>query len=147
MGFKGICVVDDNEEKRHDILRVMCGLSLTNNVHSFCCVHELLGFMQKRVEPSEAGDWLIMLDMQMPMMLNSPVLLDGGFETMEELRRMNRVSPVIVVSSEGIDEERARMYAGYLGAVRYHFRNTRQLSDDVREILGQHAFLPPKDAD
>lgn len=122
--IKNIVIIDDNDYKRLGVREYLesifpdanfieCGFI---NEGLRCIALENYGEIKKN--PSE---WLVVSDMMMPRREDSMICQDGGFDVLAEMSRRHIKCPVIIVSSEKIDVDKAaNLYDNFLGFVKYN---------------------------
>ncbi len=78
----------------------------------------------------------------MPREAGGRILADCGSLVMDTLWDLKKMCPVIVVSSEKIDEKRARLlYKHYLGCVEYKAYLLSKLYSEIRNLLIKNGYL------
>lgn len=145
-----ICVVDDLEPKREDLLRAVRGLFpevADTETYTFGCVSDVLWFACRerlaeiRVHPEE---WLMVIDMRMPLSCGAVIESHGGYDILSEFSHSDLKCPVIVASSEPVDETSVREeYRGIIGVVRYQMWPSSE--EAFRKILMKAGYLCPGD--
>lgn len=141
-----ICVVDDSESKREDLLdaaRKLFPSVAGSETYSFDCVSDILCFTchehvdEIRAHPEE---WLMIVDMQMPASRGLRIETHGGYDVMNEFQRLELQCPVVIASSEPINEEHAQqVYEKFVGFVRYRVWCSSEAA--LREVLAKAGYL------
>ncbi len=134
--FKNVCVVDDYRYKRGRIISYMQDFFPAAAIHSFQYAGDFLAFMRERskVIAKNPAEWLIVLDMQMPMFKGDEPDGECGYKVLTALQEMRCECPVITASSDVVDYERGkREYDNYHGGIWYD--SCSDMTEDFRSVL------------
>lgn len=119
--IKNVLIIDDSSYKLDTIKEHVEALLDDPTVITRNCIgaglhvtHDMYDDIRKN--PKE---WLIITDMQMPFYEHERIERDGGLRILDELDRRDFECPVIIASSEEIEDRIAsRHYAHYIGSVK-----------------------------
>ena len=144
--MKFIFVVDDNDYKRNSIVASLKRLYPEAHVLDFRYANEFLRDIrdqEKRDVPKDSQEYLVITDMMMPFLQGGDIKSDAGYHVLKRLDYWEYTWPVIVVSSEDIDEDMARRcYKHYVGFLLYHYGWDHD--EDFRRIIGSHLMSDRK---
>lgn len=136
-----IFIVDDNPGKLADLSKSAKQLFPQAEVEEFTYANGLLCAVLDARDAIKADpeEYLMIVDMQLPPYTGGRINPEGGFEILAELQRLDLRCPIVVASSESIDEHRAvETYEFYQGFVRYRVYVTPTAA--LREVLAE--YLP-----
>lgn len=136
--MKHVFVVDDNPNKLEDLENSVTELFPEAEISAFECMldfeHAICHTFASKISQSP-GEYLMVLDMQMPFKRDGRINADAGFELLNILFRHDLKCPAIIASSEEIDEETAeKIYEHYKGFVRYD--SSHDMTSAIAEVLG-----------
>lgn len=143
-----IVIIDDAEYKQNSIAFDMHKLFPDAQLHLFDSSNPAMRYLilDHKQEISENPDeWLIMLDMQMPLNPGGEIEMKCGVEVLYNLRRLaNQKVDVIMVSSDRVNDDSLRsIYKGYIGHVT--FNSSVYMLPLYEELLNQEPALLVKD--
>jgi len=140
--FKNIVIVDDSYYKRKAILEASRGLCPDAKIDAFRYGNEFLSFVcREHLEEikDSPNDWLLLLDMQLPMSMHNRIEIDGGCQILDNLSTCQLESPVVVISSEGVDDNQAKeTYEHFVGSIitrPYAYRIYEMMKGMLRDYI------------
>ena len=121
--IRNIVIIDDSETKAECVRGVLesiidihiCGQRSTVNTGIAMLVD-----LQDDVV-TNPNEWLVVVDMQMPMYHGAPVSTEAGFRLLREMTCMALTCPAVIVSSKAVDNAKAlKFYSSYRGSIMFH---------------------------
>lgn len=135
--MKLIIIVDDRKEKQEAIRDLILSIYPDTPLLKFDSVAPAMECVRStyidKINENPL-DYLIISDMQMPMASGGQVLTDGGIKFLKRLQNIGCNCPVIVVSSEPVNEVACKeAYSEYAGQVLHSFYRTS--TSDYKVLL------------
>lgn len=147
--LKVIYVVDDQPEKRRDIIKVAERLFPECEIRSFACAGDFIEHLKGLENPvEESKERLVLSDMQMPIEAGKPKQADGGLWLLEKMGHSGEFGPsglhcpTIIISSTPPDQGEAKSrYSNYLAAAGYCCWDLLRMERDLRVFLEGGGYL------
>lgn len=120
-----ICfIIDDNDIKRKYIENNIMQVFPETDTMNFSVVSDFIRYMERygiKAVSENPSDYLILTDMVMPLDHYKPVNENAGYVLLTQMNALSVKCPVIVVSSDSINADRAKeCYPYYAGFVLYY---------------------------
>lgn len=117
-----IIIIDDSEYKMENICEYMKAIYPDAEIWKACCTREGLVLIARelRNEINEnPEEFLIVTDMVMPFYKDEEWDRNAGYDILMECKRLRFKCPIIIASSEEVDDERMKKeYPFYIGSVK-----------------------------
>lgn len=140
--MKRILIVDDNATKLENLAQSAERLFPEAKVETHDCQTTFLRAIRNEYWEEvlrKPEEYLLIIDMQMPMFWHGPIDVEGGYDTLVWLSQSGVQCPAIIASSEVIDEDRAKeSYDNYRGFV--HYSAWCSPTSAMKEVLAE--YLP-----
>ena len=111
-----VLIIDDTKTKTETIVNYLNKLNITDVTTRNCRNDGLRGLMEQAKTGREYD--LLILDMMFPIVRNSRIIPDAGIRVLEEIERRKWKIPVIMCSSEKIDD--LSQYKNIIGNIIYN---------------------------
>lgn len=138
-----ICfIIDDNDIKRKCIEDNITQVFPEADTMNFSVVSDFVRYMERygiKAVSESPNDYIILTDMIMPLDHYKPVNENAGYVLLTQMDALGVKCPVIVVSSDSINADRAKeCYSYYAGFVLY-YRNEIK-SYKYTDVINKYLF-------
>lgn len=141
--MKRIFIADDSPNKLEDLVKSVRRLFPEVEISTFDCLGDFqrsVCHMREDDILREPDEYLMIFDMQMPFERDERIGAAAGIEALNILFRSDMQCPAVIVSSETLDDDLAKMaedtYEHYKGFIRYS--PFLDLTSALEDVINKH---------